>query len=100
MKEEAMATWLVEYCPFLDRESQNAPREIPCYCIFPEGEPERWIARTNPALPSEVQKELALLIAEALSRYSVFRKPILPVRCHTFRSAHKHESQIVDEPST
>ena len=78
-----MAKWLVAYVPYfegrLDAIENNpfyhlygganvldAKREIPCFRIFPENEPERWIAETNPALPREVQEEMALQIADAL----------------------------------
>jgi len=70
-----MAKWFVEYCPYLpgpgdlvDRPALAGIIEIPCYRIFPEGEPERWIAETNPKLPPEVQEDAAFLIAEALSK--------------------------------
>jgi hypothetical protein len=69
-----MATWLVEYYPYLPDPSDLVDRpalagivEIPCYRIFPEGEREDWIAETNPDLPREVQEEAAAIIAQALS---------------------------------
>ena len=64
-----MTTWLVEYCPYLklDLHSPEPEREIPCFRIFPEDDPERWIAQTNEDLPREVQEEAAVIMAEALS---------------------------------
>lgn len=59
-----MAKWFVD----------NAPLDIPevgqsrgCFRVHPEGEPQRWVVRTNPALPPEAQEEFAELIAELLS---------------------------------
>ncbi len=65
-----MARWLVEYCPLLncDLDQPDAGQEIPRFRIFPDGEPERWIAETNPNLSPEVQEEAARLIADALSK--------------------------------
>jgi hypothetical protein len=65
-----MATWLVEYWPGLncDPDNPSAVQELPRFRIVPEGEPNRWIAETNPDLPPEVQEEAALLIADALSK--------------------------------
>jgi hypothetical protein len=65
-----MAKWQIEYkaCVNCDPESRDAGLEIFCFRIFPEGEPERWVAQTNPALPPEIQEEVALQIADALFR--------------------------------
>jgi hypothetical protein len=65
-----MATWLVEYWPCLncDLDASGTQRELPCFRIFPEGNPERWIARTNETLPREVQEEVAVFLAHALSK--------------------------------
>jgi len=64
-----MAIWLVTYSPWVNGDLGPAEggQEIHCFRVFPEGEPERWIAQTNPNLPREAQEECALLIAEALS---------------------------------
>jgi hypothetical protein len=64
-----MAIWLVTYWSRVNRDLDPAEvgQEIHCFRVFPEGEPERWIAQTNPDLPREAQEECALLIAEALS---------------------------------
>ena len=64
-----MTTWLVTYCPYF-KSGPDCPegiREIPCFRIFPEDDPERWIAQTNEDLPREVQEEAAVIMAEALS---------------------------------
>jgi hypothetical protein len=65
-----MARWLVEYSPQLNRRPDDPVpgHRLPRFRIFPEGEPQRWIAETNPDLPLEVQREIALLIAESLSQ--------------------------------
>jgi hypothetical protein len=65
-----MATWLVEYCALIDGDLDhpNVGREILCYRIFPEGDRERWIARTNERLPRDVQEEAAAIMARALSK--------------------------------
>jgi hypothetical protein len=65
-----MARWFVSYCPHLecDWASPGAELEIPCFRIYPEDDPNRWIAQTNPDLPPEVQEESALIIADALSK--------------------------------
>jgi hypothetical protein len=66
-----MTKWLVIYWPCRDFDLAGrealAGREFPSFRIFPEDDPESWIAQTNPDLPREVQ-EAALLIAEALSK--------------------------------
>jgi hypothetical protein len=63
-----MARWLVAYCCPEEggAETRDAARQTVCLRVFPEGEPERWIVQTNPALPPDVQEEMALLIADAL----------------------------------
>jgi hypothetical protein len=65
-----MTTWFVEYSPYIksDPDSPELGHEIPCFRIFPEDDPERWIAQTNEDLPREVQEEAALIMADALSR--------------------------------
>lgn len=64
-----MATWLVEYCPLLisDPDHPDAEREIPCFRVYAEDNPERWIVATNPDLPLAVQEHTAFLLAEFLS---------------------------------
>jgi hypothetical protein len=51
-----------------DPHDPEVERELPCFRIAPEGEPDHWIAQTNPDLPPKVQEEAAFLIAEALSQ--------------------------------
>jgi len=65
-----MTTWLVEYCPYIkcNPGSHRLEIETPCFRVYPEDDPERWIAQTNQDLPAEVQEEAALMIAAALSR--------------------------------
>ena len=65
-----MTIWLVEYCPYIkwDVDCPGSEREIPCFRIFPEDNPEHWIAQTNEDLPLEVQHEAALIMADALSK--------------------------------
>jgi hypothetical protein len=65
-----MTMWLVEYFPCVkfDPDTPELGEEIPCFRIYPEGEPERWIVQTNGNLPREVQEEVALIIADALSK--------------------------------
>jgi hypothetical protein len=65
-----MTIWLVEYFPYVksDPDSPELGHEIPCFRIYPEDDPERWIAQTNEDLPREVQEEAALIMAEALSK--------------------------------
>ena len=55
-----MAIWQVE-------QGYAGDLGKPCYRIFPAGEPERWIAETNPDLPAEVQEECAQFMARALT---------------------------------
>jgi hypothetical protein len=62
-----MARWLVE-CVDRAPDCSKAGLALPRFRIFPEGEPDRWIAQTNPSLPLQVQEEAALLIADALSK--------------------------------
>jgi hypothetical protein len=54
-----MARWFVAY--YRAEEGEGV-----CFRVFPEDEPERWVVQTNPALPREVQEEMAGQIAEAL----------------------------------
>jgi hypothetical protein len=65
-----MASRLVEYCPYLksDPDFPDVEHEVPCFRIFPEDDPERWIAQTNEDLPRQVQEEAALIMADALSK--------------------------------
>jgi hypothetical protein len=65
-----MTKWLVEYNPYLiaDPHRKGVEREIPCFRIFPADHPERWIAQTNEDLPSEVQEEAAMIMADGLTR--------------------------------
>jgi hypothetical protein len=55
-----MAKWFVQYRP-------GSEDELPCFRIATEDDPACWIAQTNPSLSPEVQQEVAILIAEALS---------------------------------
>jgi hypothetical protein len=65
-----MARWLVEYLPGLNCHPDDPAvgQELPRFRIFPEGEPDRWIVRTNENLPLEVQEEAAAILAHALSK--------------------------------
>jgi hypothetical protein len=65
-----MTMWLVEYLPYIksDPDAPELGEEIPCFRIYPEDEPERWVAQTNEDLPREVQEEAALIMADALSK--------------------------------
>ena len=65
-KPTVMTTWLVEYAPYLQK-IDGKDREIPCFRIFPENAPEKWIAETNSALPRDIQEENAQIMADALS---------------------------------
>ena len=60
-----MARWQVAHW-HSDDGSENRAGQPRCLRVFPEGEPERWVVQTNPALPREVQEEIALQIAAAL----------------------------------
>jgi hypothetical protein len=61
------AIWHYEYLPYTMtcRDGLSAEREIPNFRIFPEDEPENYIAETNEHLPAEVQECHARLIASA-----------------------------------
>ena len=66
-----MTRWLVEYRPYLAHDANDpsvAEREVPCFRIFPEDQPERRIAITNEDLPADVQEEAALIMARALTK--------------------------------
>jgi hypothetical protein len=60
-----MARWVVERSPSVN--GPEAGRQNTCFRVHPEGEPDLWVVRTNPALPSAAQEEFARLIAELLS---------------------------------
>lgn len=64
-----MTRWLAEYLPVVNDDLDNAKagRELPCFRLYPEGEPERWVVATNPDLLLETQQEFAQIIAEFLS---------------------------------
>jgi hypothetical protein len=66
-----MARWLVGYYPHLefDWACPGAEFEIPCFRIYPEDEPDRWVIETNGSLSREMQEETALLIADLLSTF-------------------------------
>ncbi len=62
----APAIWHYEYLPFfMLTDDITVEREIPSYRIFPEDEPENYIAETNEHLPGDVQERHARLIAAA-----------------------------------
>ena len=63
-----MAVWLAAYYTNINCEPGNSGSEGACFRVHPEGETERWIAETNSALPTAVQEEIALMIAEALTK--------------------------------
>lgn len=58
-------TWGYEYLPYVTNDSEDKPIDIPCYRIFPEGEPEKYICETNEHLPGEEQEKHARLITAA-----------------------------------
>ena len=59
------ANWHYEYLPYtmLDPNDMTVEREIPSFRIFPEDEPENYIAETNEHLPGDVQERHARLIS-------------------------------------
>jgi hypothetical protein len=61
------ANWHYEYLPYtmLDPNDMTVEREIPSFRIFPEDEPENYIAETNEHLPGDVQEQHARLISAA-----------------------------------
>jgi hypothetical protein len=61
------AIWHFEYLPYtmLDPNDVTVEREIPSFRIFPEDEPENYIAETNEHLPGDVQEQHARLISAA-----------------------------------
>jgi len=63
----APAIWLYEYLPYTmpDPDDTTIDREIPNFRIFPEDEPENYIAETNEHLPGDAQERHARLIAAA-----------------------------------
>jgi len=65
-----MAQWFVTYCPSLDwaHHDPSVQREIPRYRVCSVDDPERWVVETNADLPREVQEDIALLIADGLSK--------------------------------
>lgn len=65
-----MAQWFVAYCPSLDwsHSDPSVQREMPRYRVHSADDPERWVVETNADLPREVQEDIALLIADRLSR--------------------------------
>jgi len=62
-----MTIWVVNYCPYVEANPSGTDREVPCFRVYPEDDPERWIIETNPSLPHEVQEETAFLVAGFLS---------------------------------
>jgi hypothetical protein len=61
----APATWQYEYLPYVmpDPDDMTVEREIPNFRIFPEDDPENYIAETNEHLPGDVQERHARLIS-------------------------------------
>jgi hypothetical protein len=49
----------------LTTELTPIEREIPCFRIYPEHEPENYIAETNESLPRDAQEKHARLMAAA-----------------------------------
>jgi hypothetical protein len=65
-----MAQWFVAYCPSLDwaYDDPSVQCEIPRYRVHSSDDPERWVVETNADLPPAVQEDIALLIADRLSK--------------------------------
>jgi hypothetical protein len=61
------ATWHYEYLPYtmVDPNDVAVEREIPSFRIYPEDDPENYIAETNEHLPGDVQERHARLISAA-----------------------------------
>jgi hypothetical protein len=58
----ATAQWSYEYLPFTVTESDGSERELPNYRIYPDDNPEYYIAETNEHLPGDLQKAHARLV--------------------------------------
>ena len=93
-------SWLVEYAPYViadprecgihpdpeDPEFDLAGREIPCFRIYPEDHPEKYIGQTSEDLPHDVQEKAAHLMAAAPTLYAALE--------HFFNIMHDYESSV------
>jgi hypothetical protein len=93
-------SWLVEYAPYVmadprecgihpdpeDPEFALAGREIPCFRIYPEDQPEKYIGQTNEDLPHDIQEKTAHLMAAAPTLYATLE--------HFFNIMHDYESSM------
>ena len=87
-KDNVRATWHYEYLPYTTSDSDNMTieREIPNFRIFPEDDPENYIAETNEHLPGDVQEQHALLIAAAPELFEALD--------YFFNVMHDYESSV------
>jgi hypothetical protein len=62
-----LAIWHYEYLPYnlFGPDETTIEREIPNFRIFPEDDPENYIAETNEHLPGDVQERYAQMIVAA-----------------------------------
>jgi hypothetical protein len=57
--------WSYEYLPYTVTEADGSESELPNYRIFPDDNPELYIAETNEHLPGDVQEGHARLVTAA-----------------------------------
>jgi hypothetical protein len=57
--------WSYEYLPYTLTNENGVESDLPNFRIFPDDEPERYVAETNEHLPGDLQESHARLIAAA-----------------------------------
>jgi hypothetical protein len=61
--------WAYEYLPYVGHDNN----EIPCFRIYPEDEPEEYVAETNEHLSHDIQERYALLMTAAPDMFSALK---------------------------
>lgn len=57
--------WSYEYLPYTVTDENGIESDLPNFRIFPDDDPELYIAETNEHLPGDVQEKCAQLITAA-----------------------------------
>lgn len=62
-------TWAYEYLPYTAQDGH----EIPCFRIYPEDEPDDYIAETNEHLPFDIQEAYARQITASSLMFAALK---------------------------
>jgi len=67
------ADWSYEYLPYTVTDENGTESDLPNFRIFPDDDPELYIAETNEHLPGDLQETHAQLISTSPQMYAALQ---------------------------